>query len=232
MRRRMKTHPRSRACSCPDTPGFRREIRSRDRVGPRRSIGRATRDRAHGAFRTRNTSISAKFAKFAPREKKEKSRSATTEKIFSIARSDLERGGFARSTTCGSRAIDDRRLRGRAIARSIDRARDRATARARPFGTRGPSRGRRRRARRAGERERGKRARAGGFGAKKFARGDVEARARRRGRRRREGGGDSSIHRAIEPSSHPSRRGGRDGGHGRGVATSIDARAGGERDAR
>ena len=203
MRRRMKTHPRSRACSCPDTPGFRREIRSRDRVVPRRSIGRATRDRAHGAFRTRNTSISAKFAKFAPREKKEKSRSATTEKIFSIARSDLERGGFARSTTCGSRAIDDRRLRGRAIARSIDRARDRPTARARPFGTRGRARGRRRRARRAGERERGKRARAKGVRCEKI-----------RARRRRGAGAETrsatargrwrfihpSRHRAIEPS--------------------------------
>ena len=232
MRRRMKTHPRSRACSCPDTPGFRREIRSRDRVVPRRSIGRATRDRAHGAFRTRNTSISATFAKFAPREKKGKA-DPRRRKRFSRSRDRISNAGDSRDRRREGRArsmIDDS-----AVARSRDRSIARATGRPRARGLSEPAGGR------AGdddargalrERERGKRARAGGFGAKKFARGDVEARARRRGRRRREGGGDSSIHRAIEPSSHPSRRGGRDGGHGRGVATSIDARAGGERDAR
>lgn len=207
----------------------RREIRSRDRRVP---IDRPRDARS----RTRRFSNAqyvdlGEIREIRAARKKKKRRSATTEKIFSRARSDLERGGFARSTTCGSRAIDDRRRQGRAIARSIDRARARPTARARPFGTRGRARETTTREARGRARARA-RARAGGFGAKKFARGDVEARARRRGRRRREGGGDSSIHRAIQPSKHPSRRGGRDGGHGRGVATSIDARAGGERDAR
>ena len=232
MRRRMKTHPRSRACFGARNTRARREIRSRDRHVPRRRPRDARR--AHGAFRTRNTSISAKFAKFAPCEKKKKRRSATPEKIFSRARSDLERGGFARSTTRGSRAIDDRRRQGRAIARSIDRARvPRPADRARAAFRNPRARARETTTREARGRARARaRARGRGFGAKKFARGDVEAREGRRGRRRRGGGGDSSIHRAIEPSKHPSRRGGRDGGHGRGVATSIDARAGGERDAR
>ena len=211
----------------------RREIRSRDRRVP---IDRPRDARS----RTRRFSNAqyvdlGEIREIRAARKKKKRRSATPEKIFSRARSDLERGGFARSTTRGSRAIDDRRLQARAIARSIDRARvprpaDRARA---AFRNNPRARARETTTREARGRARARaRARGRGFGAKKFARGDVEARARRRGRRRREGGGDSSIHRAIQPSKHPSRRGGRDGGHGRGVATSIDARAGGERDAR
>ena len=208
----------------------RREIRSRDRHVPRRRP-RDARSRTRRFSNAQYVDL-GEIREIRAARKKKKRRSATTEKIFSRARSDLERGGFARSTTRGSRAIDDRRRQGRAIARSIDRARARPTAKSVAF--RNPrARARETTTREARGRARARaRARGRGFGAKKFARGDVEARARRRGRRRREGGGDSSIHRAIQPSKHPSRRGGRDGGHGRGVATSIDARAGGARDAR
>ena len=122
MRRRMKTHPRSRACSCPETPA--RGERFDRAIATRRSIGRATRDRAHGAFRTRNTSISAKFAKFAPHKKKE------------APIRDAGKDFLARAI--GSRTLRDSRDRRREVrARSmiddsaVARSRDRSIARAR-----------------------------------------------------------------------------------------------------
>ena len=198
MRRRMKTHPRSRACFGARNTRARRQIRSRDRHVPRRRP-RDARSRTRRFSNAQYVDL-GEIREIRAARKKKKRRSATTEKIFSIARSDLERGGFARSTTRGSRAIDDRRRQGRAIARSIDRARARPTARARPFGTRAWARGRRRRARRAGERERG-RERAGGGSVRKNSR----AATSRRGRGDAVGDGARAvaIHPSIAPSSHP-----------------------------
>ena len=127
--------------------------------------------------------------------------------------------------------IDDSR-----VARSRDRSIARARGRPRARGLSEPARGR------AGDDDaRGARASAS---AGASARGGVRC-EKIRARRRRGAGAETrsatargrwrfihpSRHRAIQPYN-PSRRGGRDGGHGRGVATSIDARAGGERDAR
>ena len=195
MRRRMKTHPRSRACSCPETPA--RGERFDRAIGACRSIGRATRDRAHGAFRTRNTSISAKFAKFAPREKK-RSADPRRRKRFSRARDRISNAGDSR----------DRRREGRArsmiadarVARSRDRSIARARGRPRARGLSEPA------GARAGDDDaRGARASAS---AGASARGGVRC-EKIRARRRRGAGAETRSATArgrwrfIHPSCHP-----------------------------
>ena len=205
MRRRMKTHPRSRACFGARNTRARREIRSRS-SDTRRSIGRATRDRAHGAFRTRNTSISAKFAKFAPREKK-RSADPRRRKRFSRARDRISNAGDSRDRRREVRArsmIDDAR-----VARSRDRSIARARGRPRARGLSEPA------GARAGDDDaRGARASAS---AGASARGGVRC-EKIRARRRRGAGGEtrSATARGRWRFIHPSRH--------RAIQTSIAAR--------
>ena len=206
MRRRMKTHPRSRACSCPDTPArgerFDRAIASvrADRSAARRAI-------AHMALFERAIRRSRRNSRNSRRAKKKEAPIRDAEKRFSRARDRISNAGDSRDRRREVRArsmIDDAR-----VARSRDRSIARARGRPRARGLSEPAGGR------AGDDDaRGARASAS---AGASARGGVRC-EKIRARRRRGAGGEtrSATARGRWRFIHPSRH--------RAIQTSIAAR--------